>query len=61
MKTIICVLIGILILSGLSACPLRAEKYAVLISAGFTTEENAVNNSEFWYDLLLMYTTLIDY
>ncbi len=61
MKTIRFILTGVLAFSALSTCPLRAEKYAVLISAQFATQDNAKTNSEFWYDLLLTYTTLIDY
>lgn len=40
--------------------PAGAEDYAVLISAGQTTEDDAVTNCEYWYDLMLQYTTLID-
>lgn len=61
MKTIRFILTGILVFFALSTCPLRAEKYAVLISAQFATQDNSKTNSEFWYDLLLTYTTLIDY
>jgi len=38
----------------------EAKKYAVLISAGETTEDDAMFNSEFWYDLVLTYRMLID-
>lgn len=38
----------------------NAKRYAVLISAGEATTDDAHENSEYWYDLLLMYSTLID-
>jgi len=38
----------------------QAKNYAVLISAGESTTDNAEENSEYWYDLFLQYTTLID-
>jgi len=38
----------------------RARNYAVLISAEQTTADDASINCEFWYDLLLQYTTLLD-
>ena len=38
----------------------EAKKYAVLISAGEATEDDEEENSEFWYDLFLMYNSLID-
>lgn len=44
----------------LCAQPVGARDYAVLISAGETTADNTPVNSEYWYDMLLMYTTLID-
>jgi hypothetical protein len=37
-----------------------AKNYAVLISAGETYEDDAAVNSEYWYDMFLMYKTLID-
>ena len=38
-----------------------ARNYAVLISAEESDRDNHEYNSEFWYDLFLMYETLIDY
>ncbi|MCP4633433.1 MAG: T9SS type A sorting domain-containing protein [candidate division Zixibacteria bacterium] len=38
----------------------NGKNYAVLISAGEATADNEEENSEFWYDLFLIYTTLID-
>jgi hypothetical protein len=38
----------------------QARNYAVLISAGQATADNAMYNSEFWYDMLLQYMTLLD-
>mgnify|MGYP000362526966 CR=1 FL=1 len=38
-----------------------AKNYAVLISAEKSTMDDHKYNSEFWYDLFLMYETLIDY
>jgi len=38
----------------------QAKNYALLISAGEATKDDAVVNSAFWYDLTLQYTTLID-
>ena len=38
----------------------NAKNYAVLISAGRTIMDDAVTHSEYWYDMYLMYTTLID-
>jgi len=35
------------------------ENYAILISLGTATEDNTLNNSEFWYDLFLAYEGLI--
>ena len=35
-------------------------KYAVLISAGDTIADDAMYHSEYWYDLILMYRTLIE-
>jgi hypothetical protein len=40
--------------------PVGARNYAVLISAGQTTADDAYVNSEYWYDMLLTYKTLID-
>ncbi len=37
-----------------------ATNYAVLISAGKSTADDAMINSEYWYDLLLTYEMLID-
>jgi hypothetical protein len=36
------------------------QKYAVLISAGQSTLDNQYLNSEYWYDLFLMYRMLIE-
>jgi hypothetical protein len=37
----------------------KAVDYAILISAGETTQENIFNNSEYWYDLFLAYEDLV--
>lgn len=37
-----------------------ARDYAVLISAGEATQDDAICNCEYWYDMLLQYTTLLD-
>lgn len=37
-----------------------SEKYAVLVSAGRTDYDNMTVHSEWWYDLFLMYETLIE-
>jgi hypothetical protein len=36
------------------------QKYALLISSGQTTHDDAFYHSEYWYDLFLLYRTLID-
>ena len=60
-KKISIVLISLISLSlffKLSYC--YGEKYAVLISAGLKSKEAALENSEWWYDLFLIYETLIE-
>ncbi|MGA2325014.1 MAG: hypothetical protein ABSH05_01880 [Bryobacteraceae bacterium] len=56
--------IPILMVAILAAClaPQAAaqQKYAVLISAGCTTADDTMINSEYWYDLFFMYRMLID-
>lgn len=37
----------------------KATDYAILISAGKATTDNAFSNSEYWYDLFLAYEDLI--
>ena len=37
----------------------RAENYAILVSAGKATSDTTSNNSEYWYDLFLVYEYLI--
>jgi len=54
---IICVSVVCLLLCVPAA---QAKNYAVLISAGQATRDDAVCNSEYWYDMLLQYTTLLD-
>ena len=38
----------------------QGKDYAVLISAGNTTADDAAVNSSFWYDLYLQYTALLE-
>jgi hypothetical protein len=54
-------IIWVSILCVLLCVPLvQARNYAVMISAGRATADNAMYNSEFWYDMLLQYMTLLD-
>ena len=43
----------------LSSLNLKAERYAILISAGKTTTDGEFLNSFYWYDLFLAYEDLI--
>ena len=54
---VVFLIVFVLLLCGRSA---DAKNYAVLISAGQTTEDDTPVNCEYWYDMLLMYKTLID-
>lgn len=56
---LLCTLFGFM-LCGVSASPAGARDLAVLISAGITTADDTAYNSEYWYDMFLQYTTLID-
>lgn len=49
-----------LLLGLLSAGQALADRFAVLMSTEFSDADNAQLNSEFWYDLILMYKTLVD-
>jgi len=53
-------LLAVLTLVSLGAGPAGAKNYAVLISAGQTTSDGSVYNSEYWYDLVLTYRMLVD-
>jgi hypothetical protein len=54
------IMVGALLAACLTPQAAAQQKYAVLISTGQTTADDAMINSEYWYDLLLMYRTLID-
>ena len=60
MKRSLFIVLSLIILTTFLAGPSSAENYAVLISAGETTADHKAYHSEFWYDLILIYTTLID-
>ncbi|MFQ5583874.1 MAG: FlgD immunoglobulin-like domain containing protein [Calditrichia bacterium] len=53
------ILFTIILLLGFNV-KISAKNYAVLISAGRATADDAHENCEFWYDLFMIYTTLID-
>jgi hypothetical protein len=61
MKRIACVSVLLLVLSGLLPSTSLARDYVVMISAGRTVADNTPLNSEYWYDMFLLYTSLIEY
>ncbi|TFG80729.1 MAG: hypothetical protein E4H23_01470 [Chrysiogenales bacterium] len=54
------ILVCMILLAALSFPASAQQKYAVLISAGNTTADDAMYHSEYWYDLFLMYRMLIE-
>lgn len=53
-------IIGLLLVSMIcSDIVVTAENYAILVSAGKATSEMTMNNTEYWYDLFLVYEYLI--
>lgn len=43
----------------LSSNPIIADNYAILISAGKATSDNTITNTEYWFDLYLVYEYLL--
>lgn len=53
-------IIGLLLVSMIcSDIVVTAENYAILVSAGKATSDNQMINSEYWYDLFLIYEHLL--
>ncbi|MFH0896009.1 MAG: T9SS type A sorting domain-containing protein [Bacteroidota bacterium] len=49
----------LIILIAFSSSYVKATNYAILVSAGLATIDDAFSNSEYWYDLYLSYEDLI--
>jgi len=52
--------LSLLALTIIGATSVSAKNYAVLISAGRTTDDDVPYHSEYWYDLFLMYEALYE-
>ena len=55
MKQVIFIIISVFLFSFNS----KATDYAILVSAGIATTDDAFSNSEYWYDLFLAYEDLV--
>lgn len=59
-RLLLCVASGLLAVATLGCCSAHPpEKFAVLVSTEEANAPDTANNSEFWYDVVLMYRTLI--
>ncbi len=60
MKRTLTILVLAAIAMGLVHAPAAARNFFVLMSAGQATSDNTPTNSEYWYDLFLQYTCLLE-